>query len=339
MFAGNCWPYTPKANTGSPGSFPQGTFFEGGIDLTALGLTDTCFSTFMAETRSSAPFDSTLKDFVGPSNFDTCSIEVTKACNNPRLNGAGDKIVYDISGKVTASGFGSNVYDVALRDSPAADDELFEWVDCDDHSNKGWFPLNTLNGSACYKNTISVALVDNGVKDTVTATANTQDNGAGVALSDSADATCPKLTVAPKISVTKNCVASVEAKNDNVVAKVTVWGTVCNVGDSDLSNVAVVDRAIPTTPDPLVSGGTLNTPNNPANPTVSEGACIEFTGSYYPSVANDFDGKTTTCPGAVVFKDTVEATATDIFNQDVFPDNDPADCKLCDGTACSPSSP
>ncbi len=43
--------------------FLPGTFFEGGIDLTALGIDTGCFSTFIAETRSSQSVSATLSDF------------------------------------------------------------------------------------------------------------------------------------------------------------------------------------------------------------------------------------------------------------------------------------
>ena len=42
----------------------NGEFFEGGVDLTALGLGDRCFSSFAAETRSSTSTTATLKDFI-----------------------------------------------------------------------------------------------------------------------------------------------------------------------------------------------------------------------------------------------------------------------------------
>jgi hypothetical protein len=55
------WQYTPKF--GSAGTFPSGSFFEGGVNLSELGLAG-CFSSFLAETRSSPSIDATLKDFV-----------------------------------------------------------------------------------------------------------------------------------------------------------------------------------------------------------------------------------------------------------------------------------
>lgn len=320
------WPYAPKPNEGAPGFFPHGTFFEGGIDLTALGLTDFCFSTFLAETRSSTPFDSVLKDFVGPRAFNTCTVEVTKNCTNPRLNAAQTHIVYDISGKVTASGFGSSLFDVTLSDNPPADG-AFQWVDCANTSSVlGSFPLDTLNGDACYKNTMTVPLTSNGISDTVTATANTHDNGGGTALSDTATATCPQLQVSPQLSVTKACRTTVEVSGGKVVAKVTVSGQVCNIGqatDGNIKNVVVDDLNITTSPDPLVN-----------NITLAPGACQTYTGTYFPSAALNANGQPTDCPTDVVFADSVRATAKDVFGADVAPQTASAQCRLCPVGGC-----
>ena len=44
---------------------PQGSFFEGGVNLSALGLDIGCGAGFLAETRSSQSVDAQLKDFAG----------------------------------------------------------------------------------------------------------------------------------------------------------------------------------------------------------------------------------------------------------------------------------
>ena len=64
------WAYTPKSGTANV--FPQGSFFEGGINLTRLVPDIGCVSSFLAETRSSTPFDSRLKD-LRLGDFNTCS--------------------------------------------------------------------------------------------------------------------------------------------------------------------------------------------------------------------------------------------------------------------------
>ena len=54
------WDYVPKK--GTPGIFPVNAFFEGGLDLGALGI-EGCFSEFLVETRSSQSVKAELKDF------------------------------------------------------------------------------------------------------------------------------------------------------------------------------------------------------------------------------------------------------------------------------------
>lgn len=313
------WPYTPKS--GTPGIFPPRSFFEGIIDITQVLDRDACFSSFLAETRSSHSETSQLKDFALGA-FNVCDIAVTKVCENPRLSASQTSIVYDIRG--TVSSVGGTVLNVALSDSPPADGD-FAAYNCDTQASLGNFPLASLNGTVCWSNTITVPLEENGTDDTVTATAE----AFGVNLSDSATATCPSLDVSPAIRVSKDCAASVEVVGGKVVAKVTVSGSVCNVGDSNLSNVVVDDLNITTSPDPLISGASLVAPADPANPEATTGACLDYSGTYYPSAAQTGTGENTTNPGEVVFKDTVKATARNIFGQDIEPHTDMASCPLC----------
>jgi uncharacterized repeat protein (TIGR01451 family) len=86
------WPFTPKF--GTPGIFPQGSFFEGGINITRLVPDAGCFTGFLAETRSSTPFDSRLKDFA-LGQFNLCSIKVTKTGDT--LSKVGDAVNYSIT--------------------------------------------------------------------------------------------------------------------------------------------------------------------------------------------------------------------------------------------------
>jgi uncharacterized repeat protein (TIGR01451 family) len=61
------WPFTNKSKESQPAA---GEFLEEGINLTALGLQG-CFSTFLAETRSSQSPTATLSDFT-TGKFNTC---------------------------------------------------------------------------------------------------------------------------------------------------------------------------------------------------------------------------------------------------------------------------
>ena len=68
------WPFVDKA--GNNGVIPPGEFYEGGLNLSTLGLADQCFSSVSAETRSSTSTDATLKDFV-LGDFASCTASLT----------------------------------------------------------------------------------------------------------------------------------------------------------------------------------------------------------------------------------------------------------------------
>lgn len=63
------WAYIPKQ--GSSGSFPENSFYEGGLNLSRIAPGVECFSSMLAETRSSASTDAQLKD-LALGDFDTC---------------------------------------------------------------------------------------------------------------------------------------------------------------------------------------------------------------------------------------------------------------------------
>jgi hypothetical protein len=73
------WTYTFKGSAKS-GWVPAGGGFEGGVDLTAIGL-DGCFSSFLAETRSSPEITAILKDFALGS-FEACGSSLTTTPSN-----------------------------------------------------------------------------------------------------------------------------------------------------------------------------------------------------------------------------------------------------------------
>ena len=68
-------PGNSKTRAGSK-EFLEGEFFEGGINLSLLGLGSECFGTVASETRGSTSTSSTLQDFV-LSNFAECKSETT----------------------------------------------------------------------------------------------------------------------------------------------------------------------------------------------------------------------------------------------------------------------
>jgi hypothetical protein len=109
------WTFTDKSTGGS--DIEPAEFFEGGLNLTALGFGDTCFATFVVNTRSSQSVDSVLHDFA-LGQLGNCDSDIT---TTPKLSdgttnipsdfniGTGsrtvkDSAVIDVNGVTTWSG-------------------------------------------------------------------------------------------------------------------------------------------------------------------------------------------------------------------------------------------
>src|SRR5437867_2381899 len=181
------WPYTPKS--GAPGTFPQFSFFEGGINITAVfnGATPPCFSSFLAETRSSTSLTAVLKDFVVGA-FPVCGIEITKTCPSSRFNADQTAFIYSYNGTVTNTGFGS-LYDVTVVDDagtpgvPGDDQQVLSLPSLAAHTcapYSGSYRPSGVNGS----DPTSVVFSD-------TVTARGTPRPGGPALTDMHTATCP----------------------------------------------------------------------------------------------------------------------------------------------------
>jgi hypothetical protein len=103
------WDFTDKSNTPNDGAL-NGEFFEGGVNLTALGLGDRCFSSFASETRSSTSPTATLKDFI-TGGFGSCTSGVTTEQQGPASKSIGtgsisvtDKATINVSGVTNWNG-------------------------------------------------------------------------------------------------------------------------------------------------------------------------------------------------------------------------------------------
>jgi hypothetical protein len=114
---------TVLGKTSSPGvtttDLDIGEFFEGGIDLTALGLSG-CFTQFLADTRSSASPTATIFDYTLGS-FPLCGISVGKACaasaSNPHVLADGQTLETQFSVPISTQGPGA-LSTVTLAETP-----------------------------------------------------------------------------------------------------------------------------------------------------------------------------------------------------------------------------
>lgn len=311
------WTYLSKSGTSS---FPTATFFEVGINISDVfaqsgGGAVPCFSTFMAETRSSSSVSATLKDFALHS-FPVCGIAVSKQCINPVL-ASNTTVGYTVKGQIQNTGFGT-LTNVALSDAPRPLGAI-TYSNCTTGTPIAFTgSLNPLQ-SVCYASTITTPV--NGEDDTITATAN----AGNATVSAQATADCPNLQLSPAIAVTKQCSTVLAGVSPYLVVKVDVTGSVTNTGDSPLQNVTVTDTDVP--------GNLLGSPQ-----TLAIGETKNFTASYFPSTAEDRlnPGTSTLVPGLARFNDTVTATATAPLGAAVQPNTATAQCTLC--PTCSPDA-
>jgi hypothetical protein len=325
------WDYIFKGGVST--DFPFETFFEGGINISQLFPgADTCFASFMAETRSSSEFGASLKDFVLDS-FPVCAVEFSKQCGTGTFNATTGNL--EIPYTVTVNNVGSGTVNSVI----ASDD------DC------GFGSGTTLNFGPLLPNTdetksgtcIIPAGTDltGGVSNGVTAVA---DNGTVTVIpasscvtNSSAPGKCfsaCSFNLSPDIGATKSCLTSLLAEGGVVKVKVNFSGTVTNTSNLGaapvpLTNVVASDDKAGTLTLTDSGGTPLSTPV-----TLDPGETAYFEGSYLP------DGSGlgfSTCPSDADFADTVTASGDDVFTGASVIDVAPATCNLCaDGDCPAP---
>lgn len=300
--------YTPKS--GTQGTFPFESFFEGGINLSQIvGGSDGCFSSFMAETRSSSSFTAALKDFV-LDNFELCKVEITKVCTGGDINGDDTGFTYSFEGTVTNAGFGT-IYDVVVTDDNGTP------ADTSDDFVVATFDSIAKGGSEDYSGSFGSA--GNGPTNGVSVKAASSDGGT-LSITASAAATCPVVQREPGISVTKACSTKVIDAGSQLVLRVDYSGEVCNT-------TGVGDPNSPDYKPPLNLSGVTVTDDPSGNVhnigTLNAADCKDYSGSYTPSSAGSEE------PGAISFSDTVTATGTAPLGFGSDTDTATATCPLC----------
>jgi hypothetical protein len=102
------WAFTDKSGTPNNQAL-NGEFYEGGVNLSTLGLGSECFASVASETRSSTSTTATLKDFV-LGNFGECG---SKTETTPKDSGGNDIPADGLTIPTTASGNSLQVKDSA----------------------------------------------------------------------------------------------------------------------------------------------------------------------------------------------------------------------------------
>jgi hypothetical protein len=299
------WPYTPKS--GAAGSFPTFSFFEGGINITAiLGPQAECFSSFMAETRSSQSLNAVLKDFA-LGEFNTCKLDIVKDCPTVRFDSATGTLVYTYNVTVKNSGI-ATLFDVTVTDTASGG-----------YSKTFTQASLAAGASAVFTDTISLTpgpSTPNPPTNTASVTAATLPGGLKIVTAGPATATCPQVSFDANLTITKTCVTRLEVQGGRVVVAVDISGQVCNVAPaqgfaSPIDNVMVTDTP-DITPTPISLG------------TLQPGECKPYFATYFPS--------TLIGPGVPkdqTFEDTVHVTGTSTLNNQTKQNTATANCPLC----------
>jgi hypothetical protein len=250
---------------------------------------------------------------------------------------------FTIKGQVTNTG-AATIYNIGLSDNPAVDlvngVQHFDAIDCDSLQDVGAFPVTSLASGAriCYQATVTTSLTSQNFQDTVSVTANSEPDGSGTSLSNTAQATCNPPDITGGLTVEKNCTTSLIDNGATLAVRVNVTGKICNAGGaggSNLTNITLVDDVFTIPPGTLPKTTlALDDPNTPGADTLGE--CMNYSFTYLPSSITPG----TATPANICFQDTVKANAKDIFGVAVPEMNATADCSLCPGATCpAPATP
>ena len=338
------WQYVPKA--GAANTYPTGSFFEGGIDVTALfgGGQAPCFASFLAETRSSQTDNAQLKDFVLGA-FPECAVSVSKTCAPPpALLGNPTRVHYNFTGNVTNDGGGS-LFNLTVVDTfPAGATNTV--------LNQPSTPADGLpaGASASYSGSFDVptnAVVTNNVSASAAASSGgsntvTNDhngNPAAAAAQFGVQGTTCSVTTNPALTLTKSCAVSLVPGSAGVVLADDTAIQVCNNSPDN----ATVISGITLTNNVVMNGPRSGTDFNVVSSlTLQPGECQTYTPRYVP--AQCAGGPPTLTGGRCEFNDTVRvdtaaSTPRDQFNQPLpasaVPLPQMASCHVCPFGACT----
>jgi hypothetical protein len=300
------WPYTPKS--GVSGVFPPNSFAEGGIVINAFstGGQAECFSSFLAETRSSTSQTATLKDFA-LGQFNTCKVDISKTCSTVAFDDATGLLNYGFDVTVTNSGFGT-LHDLVVTDNP-------------DGAPVQTFTAASLAGgqSVTFPGTFSLTPgteTPNPPTNIASVVAASSPGGVQTVTAGPATADCPHVSFDANLTVTKQCATRLEVQNGRVVVAVDIQGEVCNVVSGGPDFPSPIDDVVVTdTPSiPPISLGTLAT-----------GECKPYTSVYFPDFLFNGSG----LPHDQSYTDTVLASGHSRFNDVDKQNTASANCPLC----------
>ena len=321
------------SNKSGQNTLDHGELLEGGVDLNVIfpnGLP--CFSTFMAETRSSNSPTATLSDLTPPVSFPLCGASITKNCDsasfvNDPSTGA-TTVQYNFSGTVKNTGIGA-LTNVCVSDTPGSNYitgtlSLTQPPEC---SSGSLAPGATTTYSGNFQTTSASSTEGN------VATVNATSSG-GTAISPASASwiVAPNTSLPPAcipspgpLAITKSCsTAVIQGSSGHLEIKVNFSGTVTNNSGVQVTGLSVTDN-----PSTTITLGTT---------TLNNGASTNYSGSYFPSSCTPDTGNGG--GGVCVFSDTAQAQGTGGAGTGTISSNSQsASCHLCPAGVCSANAP
>lgn len=303
------WAYTPKA--GTPGTFPTFSFIEGGVNVSILnpGSRIGCFSSFLAETRSSTVANSTLKDFA-LGQFDTCKLDISKICPTVTYDAGTNLLTYTALVTVKNSGIGT-VFDVTVTDTASGQPPATQTL-----ASLGTGVTQVFTFT--FVQTPSPTM-PNPPSDTASVSAAAAPGGDQIVHAGPVSATCQQVSFDALLSITKTCETRLEVSGGKVVVAVLISGNVCNNPPSDPTVIPEAISGITVTDDPALPEGTITIG------TLATGQCAPYTSKYFPGTL--FGGST--LPHDQQYEDTASARGTGVATGQAKLNTATARCPLC----------
>lgn len=353
------WDFVPN-DPSPPNKMPARSFFEGAIDITNF-IGPVCFSSFLAETRSSHSETAQLKDFA-LGNFDLCNVAVTKACDitSPAYIPADDLFKTEHVITISNTGFGS-VFDVQFQDNSITATTQCDIIKIGNTvqnptipigDNDDWMNVvNELAGNSSIDVRLMCLSPQNSFANQTTVRASSTDGGTPIVAdlddTDTEDAdnvAACHLDVEPLVDLTKDC-KGLSLDPDTLDPQVCVTINVSNPIDSgqiiDVSSI----KNYPGTGGVSGTGvditSAFQTANGGSLALSNTGVPVSFDICYEPTEADSGAGNPdgSLDPSKVKFSDTVEVIAIGRASDAEVKDSDDAFCKLCPDCPDCPTPP
>ena len=339
------WPggYAFKG-VGQTDIFRTSTLYEGGINITRLlGTSNTCFSSFMAMTRTSASTTAQLKDYV-VGEFPLCGISVAKSCDGATTISADGEHFnnkYTVTISNTGTGPVQNPAFIETADIDGTDTKCtLTEIDGEDvtpvvlEKDEQNVLAAALASGASITATVECDTLDNPFNNTVSAVADADPSAAVFPVSaDSVDSdpACPPFQFEGALLITKECANRFE-EGELVTPATTIDAT---LGLQVCVDIEVTNDSTETVEDIVISDDKLPSSEIPAAFDLAPGASQAFPDLCYDPTEGDNPAETN--PGEVLFSDNASASGTGkLSNGTVASSIVTATCPLCPCEDCGP---